>query len=88
MLTGWPQCRDPYMLIAERAGGRPVRLLTAFCITVTLYGVGCVVIVLLGNFLHNIGSSLGLSLSHCSWMAVATAFLLPLCWLGTPKDFW
>jgi hypothetical protein len=32
--------------------------------------------------------SLGVDLTLCQWMAIVAVSLIPLTWLGTPKDFW
>jgi hypothetical protein len=32
--------------------------------------------------------SLGVDLTLCQWMAIVALSLIPLTWLGTPKDFW
>jgi hypothetical protein len=36
------------------------------------------------SFMHTIG----LDLTLCEWMAIVAVTLIPLTWLGTPKDFW
>ena len=82
------QVRDPYMLIAEKAAGPKVRLLVSFCVSVTLLGTACVILVLLGSFLHNIFQTFNIGLSGCAWQVILAALLTPVCWLGTPKDFW
>ena len=76
------------MVIAEKAAGVGTRHLVSACISITLFGSGCVVIVLCGSFFQNIFQDFGLDLSSCAWMVIITAFLVPLSWLGTPKDFW
>ena len=30
----------------------------------------------------------GVDISFCYWLLVVAAVLVPLSWLGTPKDFW
>ena len=82
------QVRDPYMVIAEKAAGPKVRLLVSFCVSVTLLGTACVILVLLGSFLHNIFLTFNIGLSGCAWQVILAALLTPVCWLGTPKDFW
>ena len=82
------QCRDPYMVIAEKAAGPTVRHIVSVCISITLLGVSCVVIVLLGSFFQNIFQSFHVNLSSCAWMVILTAVMCPVCLLGTPKDFW
>ena len=57
-------------------------------ISLTLYGGGCVFIVLIAQLLGSLLSSAGLELSLCIWMVIVAACLTPLTWMGTPKDFW
>ena len=80
--------RDPYMVIAEKAAGPRVRQIVSVCVTVTLLGAACVILVLLGSFLHDIGRTLLVSLSSCVWQVLLAVLITPVCWLGTPKDFW
>ena len=82
------QVRDPYMVIAEKAAGPRVRQIVAFCVSVTLLGAACVILVLLGSFLNNIFQTFNITLSGCTWQLILAALLTPVCWLGTPKDFW
>ena len=59
------------------------------CITFTLYGGGCVFIVLIAQLFGSImGTWAGVHLSLCVWMLVVAVILIPLTWMGTPKDFW
>ena len=47
------------MVIAERATerwGSVMKHVTSACVIVTLYGSCCVILVLMGDFLHNIAS--------------------------------
>jgi len=83
------EIRDPYPSIGEKAVGRWGRLVSIGCICFTLYGAGTVFIVLiaqlLGSLLEDFTSEyLGL----CQWMVIIAVFLIPLTWLGSPKDFW
>ena len=66
------------------------RVLCTFCICCTLYGAGCVFIVLIGQCLESLFAEAGLHPfdNICSWMPIVAAGLIPLTWLGTPKDFW
>ena len=79
------------------------RILALVCISLTLYGGGCVFIVLisqlLGSLVANAGTIkqrllfsekyiLGLQLHLCQWMVIVALMLIPLTWAGTPKDFW
>lgn len=80
--------RDPYPSIGEKAVGRWGRVVSVVSITITLYGGGCVFIVLIAQLVGSLVSSVGLHLSVCLWMVIVAACLTPLTWLGTPKDFW
>ena len=82
------QVRDPYPAIGEKAVGKWGRVLSVFSITLTLYGGGCVFIVLISQMLMSLMSGVGLQLSLCQWMVVTATCLTPLTWMGSPKDFW
>ena len=66
------------------------RMLCTVCICLTLYGAGCVFIVLISQLVQSLMEEIGVSGidSLCLWMLIVTVFLTPLTWLGTPKDFW
>ena len=65
------------------------RVLCTFCICCTLYGAGCVFIVLIGQCLESLFEEAELHpFGLCTWMPIVAAGLIPLTWLGTPKDFW
>ena len=32
--------------------------------------------------------SVGVDLTMCQWMAIVAVALVPLTWMGSPKDFW
>jgi len=57
-------------------------------ISLTLYGGGCVFIVLIAQLLGSLVSAAGFHMSTCLWMTIVAAGLTPLTWAGTPKDFW
>jgi len=83
------EIRDPYPSIGEKAVGRWGRLTSVGCICFTLYGAGTVFIVLIAQLLGSLledftHEHLGL----CQWMVIIAVFLIPLTWLGSPKDFW
>jgi len=82
------EVRDPYPAIAEKAVGRWGRIASLVAISLTLYGGGCVFIVLIAQLLGSLISAAGLHLSLCVWMVIVAAALTPLTWMGTPKDFW
>ena len=76
------------MIIAEKAGGIWVRHVTSVSICITKFGTGCVFIVVCGSFFQNIFASVDVNLSSCDWTVIVVALITPLCWLGSPKDFW
>merc|ERR1712013_344454 len=82
------EVRDPYPAIAEKAVGRWGRIASLVAISLTLYGGGCVFIVLIAQLLGSIVAAAGFDLSLCMWMVIVAACLTPLTWMGTPKDFW
>ena len=64
------------------------RVLCTVCICLTLYGAGCVFIVLIGDLVRSLFVSVGVEWNLCIWMLIVAAAMTPLTWLGTPKDFW
>ena len=65
------------------------RVLSLICISLTLYGGGCVFIVLIAQLLGSLLETwANIHLSLCLWMVIVAFCLIPLTWLGTPKDFW
>jgi len=82
------EVRDPYPAIAEKAVGRWGRIASLVAISLTLYGGGCVFIVLIAQLLGSLIAAAGFQLSLCVWMVIVAAGLTPLTWMGTPKDFW
>lgn len=82
------QVRDPYPAIGEKAVGRWGRIVSVVSITLTLYGGGCVFIVLISQLTGSLMAGAGLHLNLCTWMVIVAAALTPLTWMGTPKDFW
>jgi vesicular inhibitory amino acid transporter len=82
------EVRDPYPSIGEKAVGRWGRVVSMIAISLTLYGGGCVFIVLIAELLGSLMGSVGLQFSLCAWMVIVAGCLIPLTWMGTPKDFW
>ena len=83
--------RDPYPLMAEKAGqlyspaaARILRVVTIVCIVVALYGGACVVHLLFSNFLTDLTGVL----DTCTWLVIVTVLFTPLNWFATPKDSW
>merc|ERR1719422_2413067 len=83
-------CRSPYMVIADKATGLWGRRVTEVCVTLTLYGSSTVIMVLMGDFINNIATYFdpSIALTKCEWMLIVAACLAPLCWFGSPADFW
>ncbi len=54
------------------------------CIIFTLYGIGCIYLLLISNFL----TDLSRALDTCHWLLITTALLTPLTWFQSPKDSW
>jgi len=82
------EVRDPYPMIGEKAIGRPGRVISLISICITLYGGGCVFIVLIAQLLGSLMTAAGVHLTLCTWMVIVAGILTPLTWAGTPKDFW
>merc|ERR1711892_819034 len=82
------EVRDPYPAIGEKAVGRWGRIVSMIAISLTLYGGGCVFIVLIAQLLGSLVGAAGYSMSLCVWMVIVAAMLTPMTWMGTPKDFW
>ena len=62
---------------------------TVFIIAVQ-YGTGCGFLILMAKFMDNIFEYAGWSgdMTPCNWMAVWALLITPLCWFGSPHDFW
>ena len=82
------QVRDPYPAIGQKAVGTWGKIVSMVSISLTLYGGGCVFIVLIAQLVRSLADYADLQLSLCVWMVIVAALLIPLTWLGTPKDFW
>ena len=61
-----------------------LRIVALISVFVTLFGSSIVYLILMASFLTDLVPAL----SVCEWLLVVTAVVLPLTWLGTPKDFW
>lgn len=85
----WPEhygsaVRQPYMEIAYRALGNHGRRLAMASVLITLVGGTTVFIILVAQMINPLIDDL----SVCEWVLVIGFVLMPLTWLGTPKDFW
>ncbi|KAF2354751.1 Amino acid transporter transmembrane domain [Trinorchestia longiramus] len=83
-------CRTPYPAIGYEALGRPGRLVVIIAQNLTLIGVTTVFLILSGDMLQALLGDLVpvVFSSHCYCTLLVGAALIPLSWLGTPKDFW
>ena len=64
------------------------RVASTICICLTLYGAGCVFIVLIAMTMQSLIRQAGFEMTLCHWMVIVALVLIPLTWMGTPKDFW
>ena len=65
------------------------RYLVSFSINFTLFGVGVVFLLLASeNIVSLINSYTDSNFSFCYMCVIVAAALTPVCWLGTPADFW
>ncbi len=65
------------------------RIIILVAIEVNLFGSSAVFMLLASENVQSIlQQHAGVDISFCYWLLVVTAVLLPLSWLGTPKDFW
>ncbi|XP_068744758.1 uncharacterized protein [Montipora capricornis] len=81
--------RYPYPAIGEKAYGRWASIAVTVCIQITLLGV-CVVFLILaaGNMSNLVKLHVSDHTELRIWLLICFAVLLPLSWLGTPKEFW
>ncbi|XP_072165258.1 uncharacterized protein [Diadema setosum] len=77
--------RYPYPAIGSEAFGKVGRYSVRFCVIFTMFGASVVFLLLAADNMHSL---VGKSLNFCQWPPIIAACLMPLCWLGTPKDFW
>lgn len=77
--------RYPYPAIGFEAYGKVGSYVVTFCVNATLFGVSTVFLLLAAS---NMELLVGKGFSFCYWLPIIAAFLIPLTWLGTPKDFW
>ncbi|KAF0293885.1 Amino acid transporter AVT1A [Amphibalanus amphitrite] len=80
------QVRAPYPEIAFRAFGKKTRILASVGIFVNQFGGSIVYVLLSAELLEGlVGKD---RLTYCVWILVVAGVLLPLSFLGSPKDFW
>ncbi|XP_042887944.1 amino acid transporter AVT1D-like [Penaeus japonicus] len=88
----WPEyqraCRKPYPAMAYRTLGMFGWHLVNIVQCVTLFGVSTVTILLSAQLLASVLETVLPQLTVCSWIIACGCALVPLSWLGSPKDFW
>ncbi|KAI8791411.1 amino acid transporter ANTL1-like isoform X2 [Biomphalaria glabrata] len=80
--------RYPYPAIGQVTFGKPGRLLVSCAINFTMFGAAVVFLLLASENLQSLVKNVGKEISFCYWLLIVTAVLIPISWLGTPKDFW
>lgn len=76
--------RQPYMEIAFRSMGTAGRRAALASVVINLYGSTTVFIILISQMISSRESALSL----CELVLIVGVCIIPLTWLGTPKDFW
>ncbi|XP_045125205.1 amino acid transporter AVT1B-like [Portunus trituberculatus] len=90
----WPQeyhggVRQPYMDIAERSLGYVGRQIAMWSVVLNLYGSTTVHIILISQMLAAVvQAETDFCLTKCHVILIVGFCLIPLTWLGSPKDFW
>ncbi|KAK3856981.1 hypothetical protein Pcinc_036737 [Petrolisthes cinctipes] len=92
----WPEvykgrCRQPYSEIAYRALGKIGGKFTQYIVVIKLMGTTTVYVILTSELIHRIvqhATDNTCVLSQCHLILIVGAAMVPLTWLGTPKDFW
>nr|XP_039263903.1 amino acid transporter AVT1E-like isoform X2 [Styela clava] len=79
---------DPYPTIAHRAGGRVAEIATRVCLDITMFGTIVLLLLISSNISDSISDIGHHDFSLCYIVMITTGVLIPLSWLGTPKDFW
>ena len=71
------------------------RMVAIIGMIIALWGGNTVFLSLIAGMMNSVlgnievdGEPFGLGYKNCLWMIIVAAFLIPITWLGTPKDFW
>ncbi|RUS74070.1 hypothetical protein EGW08_018177, partial [Elysia chlorotica] len=64
------------------------RIFISICLHVTMLGQSVVYLLMSSQNMEELLSPIRLDISTCGWTLIIAACLCPLCWFGTPKDFW
>lgn len=88
----WPEyqraCRKPYPAMAYRTLGMPGWHLVNALQCVCLFGVSTIAILLSAELVTYILHDILPNFTICSWVILVGFVLIPLSWLGSPKEFW
>ncbi|XP_037087272.1 amino acid transporter AVT1J-like [Pollicipes pollicipes] len=79
--------QKPFPDIAEKAFGSCGRVLAAVCMCVNTFGTCTVYVLIVAQILENL-LSVYVEMRYCFWVLVIACLLIPVSWLGTPKDLW
>ncbi|XP_059143840.1 uncharacterized protein LOC131931155 isoform X2 [Physella acuta] len=82
------ETRYPYPAIGQVTFGKPGRLIVSCAINFTMFGAAVVFLLLASENLQSLVKDVGKDISFCYWLFIVAGVLLPISWLGTPKDFW
>ena len=65
------------------------RIVLMICIQINLFGATVVDMLLASENIQSlIINNMDVTISFCYWLFLITGVLIPLSWLGTPKDIW
>ncbi|KAK8378129.1 hypothetical protein O3P69_018830 [Scylla paramamosain] len=90
----WPKeykgrVRQPYKLIAERSMGPIGGRVTQIVVLVKLFGSSTVHMILISEMVAAVvQEQTDFCLTKCHVILIVGAVLIPLTWLGSPKDLW
>ncbi|CAH2000369.1 unnamed protein product [Acanthoscelides obtectus] len=79
--------RNPYSVIASKAVGKWAGALVSNCIRVTLFGAGTVYLLLSSQILQSLLMNALPNIGFCTYFLIAAILVIPLMWLGSPKEF-
>jgi len=91
----WPDVylkhtQKPYAEMGYRAGGRWMKTLVSFCIDLGIIGIAVVFLLIIGRNVAQLLHSWfpDTNINFCYFVLLISAVLLPITYLGSPKDFW
>jgi vesicular inhibitory amino acid transporter len=90
----WPELylkhtQKPYPEMGYQAGGVWMRRVVSLCMNLTLFGTATVFLLIVGRNVNMLVRSWsGTDVSFCYFTLIVAAILLPVTYLGSPKDFW